>query len=86
MLEFSLRACKLTIRLIYSHLAQLVEHLTVNQRVAGPSPAVGAKEWEFIGGDVAHSSIKKATFAIWDKRVLRTRSQKLCTASESYVR
>ncbi len=28
---------------IYSYLAQLAEHLTVNQVVAGSSPAVGAK-------------------------------------------
>ena len=33
---------KLTKIVIYSYLAQLAEHLTVNQVVAGSSPAVGA--------------------------------------------
>lgn len=31
---------------VYSSLAQLVERLTVNQIVAGSSPAGGAKIWE----------------------------------------
>ena len=35
----------LAISSLYSSLAQLVERLTVNQIVAGSSPAGGAKVW-----------------------------------------
>ena len=34
----------------YSYLAQLAEHLTVNQVVAGSSPAVGAKKKDLKRG------------------------------------
>ena len=36
--------CDALIQIKYSELAQLAEHLTVNQVVAGSSPAFGAKK------------------------------------------
>ena len=41
--DFSVYIFLTNIYLIYSELAQLAEHLTVNQVVAGSSPAFGAK-------------------------------------------
>ena len=40
----------ISIYTIYSELAQLAEHLTVNQVVAGSSPAFGATKSHHFGG------------------------------------
>ena len=45
---------------VYSSLAQLVEHLTVNQVVAGSSPARGAKIVHSIAMDLARRSTRQA--------------------------
>ena len=52
----------------YSHVAQLVEHLTLNQRVAGSNPVVGTKiksKKGMRGLDAAFKVILKNVFRLF---------------------
>ena len=63
---------------IYSELAQLAEHLTVNQVVAGSSPAFGAKKSKSKDLDFLYQ-ICKNLIIIRAKRVIILRSKYLCS-------
>ena len=51
----------------YSSVAQLVEQLTVNQLVAGSSPARGANYPTFSNFDVLFKICKIFSFCVFDK-------------------
>lgn len=59
--------------LVYSGLAQSVEHLTVNQGVVGPSPTTGAIFYfgNFLGS-ILITSTKIKSSIIYDKIYYRT--------------